>query len=55
MAVWGLAILLVGGLSTGVLWRGHRRAAVAVLVATSVAFLGVVALVVWLLLHPFVF
>ena len=55
MALWAVAILLVGGLSTAMLWRGYRRAAMAVLVATAVAVLGVVALIVDLVLHPFVF
>jgi hypothetical protein len=50
-----VAILLVGSLVTAVLWRGYRRAAIAVLVVTALVVLGTIALIVDLIVHPIVF
>jgi hypothetical protein len=55
MALVAVAILVVGGLAAIALWRDYRRAAIIVLVVTIVAVLGVGALIIDLILHPFVF
>jgi hypothetical protein len=50
-----VVILVVGGLVTAALWRGYRKAAIAVLVVTAVVVLGATALIVDFIVHPLVF